>query len=259
MTIQDLKAWNIRIAAAETERGGLNSLDLSRSVIALCGKLMELGVAELRWHDTVPSYAAAVAESKKRVVGEYFRDDMNTLPPSRFFGVTGHDETGRTVCTTANRYDDVAGWDLRDYIQRFWYRNYRAEGGGQARLAPTSVPFAAGLTGPFAYIGDTSVDPALAGSDVAAYLVRLCILGCYLEWRPANIYGWMARHHAAKGLPFRWGFPTVWPSGFIWDAAPENRAYSDLCFLLCPPQGVAIVANSPLDIGVAPDPANSKA
>ncbi len=259
MTIQDVKSWQTRIIAPKPDRPNLNSFALSKAIVALCDKLTDLGVHELRWHDSVQSYQAAVAASKKQTVGEYFRDSLNTLPPRHFFGVTGHDENGQTICTTANRYDDPAGWDLREYIQNFWYTNYQAEGGGQAQLARASVPFADGIYGPFAYIGDTSVDPAYSGSDLAAYLVRLCIIGCQLEWHPANIYAWMARHHTAKGLPFRWGFPVVWPSGFIWDKPPENKAYSDLCLMICPPQGVAVVANSPLDIGLSPDRANSKA
>lgn len=259
MTIQYVGSWQTNLVESKPERPNLNSFVLSRSIVTLCDKLTELGIAELRWHDSVPSYQAAVANSKKRVVGEYFRNDLNTLPPRKFFGITGHDETGKTICTTANRYDDTDGWDLREYIQSFWYTNYKADNGSQAQLAMSSVPFADGIAGPFAYIGDTSVDPAYSGSDVAAYLVRLCILGCQLEWHPANIYAWMARHHAAKGLPFRWGFPIVWPSGFIWDVPPAQKAYSDLCLMLCPPQGVAVVAKAPLDIGVSPGRASNTA
>lgn len=258
MTIQDIKASETRAGIKLRRQRDFNAFALSRAAVTLSNKLVELGVTELKWHDTVASYCEAVANSNKRIVGEYFREDLNTLPPSRFFGITGHDDSGRTICTTANRYDDVAGWDLREYIRHFWYRNYHAEGGGHARLAPESVAFADGIEGPFAYIGDTSVDPAFSGSDVAAYLVRLCVLGCYLEWRPAYIYGWMARHHAAKGLAFRWGFPIVWPGGFIWDVPPENKAYLDLCFGLCPAQGVALIAEAPLEIGVTARPKSNK-
>ena len=92
MTIQDVKSWQTRIIAPKPDRPNLNSFALSKAIVALCDKLTDLGVHELRWHDSVQSYQAAVAASKKQTVGEYFRDSLNTLPPRHFFGVTGHDE-----------------------------------------------------------------------------------------------------------------------------------------------------------------------
>lgn len=259
MTIQEIKSFAPRVINKPLSWRGVNGLSLASSIVVLRDKLEELGLAELRWHDSVASYSASVANSGKRIVGEYFREDLNVLPPSRFFGMTGHDHTGKTVCTIANRYDDISGWDLREYIQRFWYRNYRSENGGQALLAPESVPFTDGLTGPFGYIGDLSVDPALSGKEFAAYFARLTVLTVFQEWKPDYIYAWMAKHHVAKGLAVRWGFPIMWPGGFMWDIPPANPAYSDLCFVGCPRQAVALIASRPLDIGVTSDPKSSKA
>lgn len=258
MTLHDLSNIQQPTPGAGADKSILNSLALSKAICILSGKLRELGIAELRWHTTIASYQTAVENSHKRVVGEYFREDLNTLPPNRFFGVTGHDENGLTVCTTANRYDDVAGWDLCEYVHKFWSRNYKAENGEPARLAAESVAFARGMTGPFAYIGDTAVDPKFSGVEVAVYLVRLCILCCYLEWQPAQIYGWMSKRHVSRGLAFRWGFPIVWPGGFTWDVRPENEAYLDLCCGICPPHAVALIAQTPLDTGAKVRPRNSK-
>lgn len=236
----------------------LNEMTMAQAVVSLSGKLNALGVTDIDWHDSVESYQSEVEKSAKKHVGEYFRQSLNVLPPNRFFGLTGRDASGSVVCTTAIRYDNVDGWDLKNYIERFWARNYEGERGGPARMAQEALPFAQGITGPFGYIGDTTTDSSLAGNNVASYLVRLCVVLCYLKWRPAYIYGWMARAHAAKGLPFRWGFPEVWPDGAIWSEAPKKSVYGDLCFVGCPPIGVAGIVQRPLDIGSSGDQTSSK-
>ncbi|MBS8259753.1 hypothetical protein DYI23_05930 [Roseibium polysiphoniae] len=224
---------------------------LSRAASTLEDTLRSLGIEEIRWHREVPSYVQALRDTDKGGTGEYFKEELNILPPKRFFGITGHDADGETICSTANRFDDVEGWDLKTYIQKFWGRNYVGEEDETlARMTSEGLFFLEGLKGPFAYIGDTWVDDRLAGGNRAAYLVRLCILYCYMEWRPGYIYGWMAPHHAARGLGFRWGFPVVWPGGFIWQTPPKKQVYADLCFLGCPVPAVETIARRPLDIGL---------
>ena len=260
MTVHDLKNMRHQPSLPGIDKTFLNSLHMSKAACALSGKLEELGVAELRWHSTLSTYQTAVANSYKRVVGEYFSEDLNILPPNRFFGLTGHDETGQTICTVASRYDDVTGWDLHQYIHQFWRRNYRGKNGEHAILRPESVSFAQEITGPFGYIGDMAVDQAVARKGVGKYFGRFALLATYMEWRPAYLYAWMANRHVAAGLAFRWGFSVTCPFGFKWDNPPENEAYSDLCFVGCPPQAIATIVRHPLEIGALPsDRVNSKA
>jgi hypothetical protein len=223
-----------------------NWLEMSRAVSALEAAIVGAEVAEIRLHDEVIEFEAAVDASNKGRTGEHFRKSLNTLPPSRFLGVSGWASDGRVLFTTANRYDDIGGWDLQRYIREFWGRCYVGVDGAPARLHDDAAAFARGRQGPFVYIGETFVDPALSGGNVAAHLVRMCILISCMKWSPAYIYGWMVPKHAFKGLGLRWGFTEFYSSALRWQVPPATAAYEDLCFLGCTPAGVRQILRSPL-------------
>lgn len=226
-------------------------VDMMKAGAALEGKIRELGVAEIELHDEVSSYQARVGTSNKGYVGEYFHRNINTLPPSMFQGFTCSNSEGDIIATTALRYDDITGWDLATYIREFWARAYRTEEGEPVELSKDSVPFAKGIEGPIAYIGDTFVDEKMNSNNLAAYIVRLCLLIANTKWQPAYTYGWMARNHAfKKALFLRWGYPTCYFGGMDWVRPPINKAYEDLCFLGCAPAGIVQIIRKPLDIGL---------
>jgi len=225
-------------------------VDLMRAGAALEAKIKTFGVSQIELHDEVVTYEACVHETEKGYVGEYFHRTLNTLPPSMFQGVTCRASDGKVAATTAIRCDDISGWDLDRYVREFWMRNYRTAEGEPVKLADSAVPFAKNISGAIAYIGDTYVSPEYRKHNLAAYLVRLCLVIANTKWRPVYNYGWMARHHAfEKGLFLRWGFPTCYAGGLIWEKSPMNKAYEDLCFLECTPAGIAQLLQMPLDIG----------
>ncbi|MEP2706467.1 MAG: hypothetical protein ABJQ71_05690 [Roseibium sp.] len=229
----------------------INIVDIMKAGAELEGKIRSLGVADLVTHDEVAEYQSAVDMSRKGYVGEYFHQSINTLPPTMFQGLICRDENGSVIGTTAIRCDNISGWDLSRYIREYWSRAYRTTDGETVELSEEAVPFAKGITGPVAYIGDTFVDKAYNGSNLAAYIVRLSLLIASAKWQPNYIYGWMARHHAFKAALFlRWGYTTCYANGFIWKRPPENKAYADLCFLGCEPAGVIQLVRNPLDIGL---------
>ena len=222
---------------------------MSNAAAELTEKIRSFGV-EVTWHNDVAGYRQALSLSDKKDTGEYFLEDLNALPPHRFFGLTGNSNDGRIIMSTACRYDSVEGWDLATYIQKFWSSRYYSEVKEEkAVMSNDAMYFIRGLTGPFGYVGDTWVDPSLSGHNLASYLVRLCVLYTNMEWRPAYIYGWMARKHAFKGLALRWGFPVSCPSGMLWDRPPRKQVYQDLCWVGCPIPAIETICRYPLDIG----------
>lgn len=226
-------------------------VDLMKAGAALEAKIRSFGVSKIELHDDVAGYQASVDFSDKGYVGEYFHQSINTLPPAMFQGITCQTPDGAVVATSAMRCDDIAGWDLAKYIREFWMRAYRTEAGEPVQLAPDAVPFAAGISGPIAYIGDTYVAPQYRSHNLAAYLVRLCLVVANTKWRPVYTYGWMARHHAfEKALFLRWGYTTCYAGGLVWKKPPANKAYADLCFLGCDPAAIAQLLKRPLDIGL---------
>lgn len=228
----------------------ISVVDIMKAGAALEGKIRELGVADIEMHDEVGSYQSTVDQSRKGYVGEYFHQSINTLPPAMFQGITCRGEDGKVIATTAIRCDDVSGWDLARYIREYWTRAYLTAEGEPVELAAEALPFAKGITGPIAYIGDTFVDDAASGSNLAAFVVRLSLVIASVKWRPNYTYGWMARHHAYKSALFlRWGYTTCFANGFVWKKPPANAAYEDLCFLGCDPVGVVQLVRNPLDIG----------
>lgn len=214
-------------------------LQASRAVNALEAKVRALGFDDIRPHDDPDDFLAVVSESGKGAVGEHFLETISVLPPSKFYAITIHDSEGRPIATTANRYDDVSGWGLQEYIRRFWTVLFQSEDGTPAALSRSTSPFARDIQGPFVYIGDTYVDKKYNGNDLAAILCRMCILLCAMKWAPNYIYAWMRPHHALKGLPLRWGFPTTFLKGLKWEKAPAISEYTDLCFLGCDHHGVS--------------------
>ncbi len=225
-------------------------LDLMRAGAELEAKLRSYGVAHIELHDEVRKYHESVDLSDKGYVGEYFHRSINTLPPSMFQGVTCRSEAGEVIATSAIRCDEIAGWDLDRYIREFWERAYRTEAGEPVVLADDAVAFAKGITGQIAYVGDTYVAEAWRKNNLAAYLVRLCLVIANTKWAPVYTYGWMARHHAyQRALFLRWGYPACYGGGLKWKLPPANKAYEDLCFLGCDPAGVVQLLQRPLDIG----------
>ncbi|KZM48264.1 hypothetical protein [Labrenzia sp. OB1] len=216
----------------------LDMLIASRAVNALEEKIRGLGLVDIRTHDDPSSFFRVVSDSNKATVGEHFRETLNVLPPSRFYAISIHDQDGRAVATTANRYDDVSGWSLQEYVRRFWSVLFKSADGSPAVLLSDSASFAADLHGPFVYIGDTFVDKDYNGNDLAALLCRMCIILCAMNWKPAYIYAWMRPKHALKGLPLRWGFPITYLHALDWEKPPEISEYADLCFLGCDHHGV---------------------
>ncbi len=226
-------------------------VDLMKAGAALEAKIKSLGVSQIELHDEVSTYEQSVSHSDKGYIGEYFHRTLNTLPPSMFQGVTCRSSDGKVVATTAVRCDDISGWDLDRYIREFWMRAYRTEDGEPVRLSDAAVPFAKDITGSIAYIGDTFVSSDFRANNLAAYIVRLCLVIANTKWRPVYTYGWMARHHAfEKALFLRWGYTTCYAGGLTWERPPANKAYEDLCFLGCTPAGIAQLLKRPLDIGL---------
>jgi len=225
-------------------------IDLMKAGASLEAKLRSFGVKEIELHDEVKSYHESVDLSNKGYVGEYFHRSINTLLPAMFQGITCRSETGEVVATTAIRCDEIVGWDLDRYVREFWERAYTAENGGPVSLSDDAVSFAKGISGQIAYIGDTYVAEAWRENNLAAFLVRLCLVIANTKWAPVYTYGWMQRHHAfQKALFLRWGYTTCYAGGLKWNVPPANTAYEDLCFLGCDPAGIVQLLQRPLDIG----------
>ncbi len=235
--------WGVHVGG---ER--FNILEIVSAAAALEGQIRSLGVAKIKLHDDQRSFADAVGGSLKGFVGEHFRSSINTLVPTRFLGFSGHDANGKTLVTAAMRCDDLGGWSLDRYVSEYWERAYRGEDGEPVALETGSLDFARDIRGNVAYIGEGYVDESCRDNNLAAYVVRLCIVLSQLKWSPDYIYGWMANKHAYRGLFLRWGYTTCYPNGMKWVNAPSNPDYGNLCFLGCDESGVAQLLRAPLAV-----------
>jgi hypothetical protein len=233
----------------------IDKLRLNEAVVALRGKLDEIGDVKLLFSNDVEELERAHIQLGKECTGEHFRRALDTLPPNRMFWLCAELE-GDVIGTVAARYDE-SSWSLQKFVKNYWERVFDAEGvadecGGfpKVRFANEGPEAAAEYKGRFAYLGEAITRPDKRSRNLSIVLVRLALLFAFDEWRPTVAYGWMRDWHAYRGLHTRWGFNKCDLNAFDWRVRPRETDWHNLAFLTCNLQGFQSLLKNP-----APDEA----
>lgn len=232
----------------------IDKLKLNEAVVALLGKLDEIGDVKLRFRNDTQGLEEAHRQLGKGQTGEHFRRALDTLPPNRMFWLEAR-LGGDLIGTVAARYDE-SSWTLQEFVKNYWERAFDAEGPldeigryPKVMIAPGSPEAATDYRGGFAYLGEAVTRTELRGQNLSIVLVRLALLFAFDEWRPRIAYGWMRDRHAYKGLHVRWGFNKCEANAFEWLRPPLETDWRSLAFLVCDQRGFRSLLSHPAPEG----------
>lgn len=214
------------------------------------GIVIEIGSDFDRYANHISTYRQQLA------LGRAFDPGLSRLDHKNGFWIAGWDQAGNLVHSQAMRRIDMHGRRLSDYLGR----NFQKFAPPGVALDMSNSRYHAGpgarrITGDVCYHGDLWVSPSdrYRGSGLPGILARFALASCLLRWSPDHVFGFMAEHHAFRGLAEREGYMHCEPGALVLQpmgAAPPIRGFltymsrEDLHHLLkiCPDTFIAAQA-----------------
>ena len=238
----------------------LEGLVMARAITTLENELKRLGVSDIHISNEVAEFEVAVAQvGKTNLVGEHFRRELNTLPPSHVMCAGAYDETGSCICTVAAQYQDIKGRSLQRHLIDFFERTYASENGGLVVLKSESLAFVGLEEGPFIYVGEGFVRADLRGSNFLGILQRLLILSANMCWPNTQLtYGFMTKRMIDWNYHINWGYSTARRAGLMWQKAPQNTDWRSPYLVALSSEGLCRLAEDPLLGGLSRRSESSK-
>lgn len=198
-------------------------------------------------------YARYIAEHRTKLpLGLAFDPANQNLTDENGFWIVGWDHDGKMMHSQAMRMIDMSDIYLSDYLsenfQRFAPPGYTLD---MARSMYRAGPGAKRITGKICYHGDLWVESSARyrGTGLPGVLARFALATSLLRWSPDHVFGFMAQHHAFRGLAEREGYMHCEPGALELHTRELNTVIrgfltymsrEDLSFLMeiCPQQYV---------------------
>lgn len=198
-------------------------------------------------------YARYIAEHRTKLpLGLAFDPANQNLTDENGFWIVGWDHDGKMMHSQAMRMIDMSDIYLSDYLsenfQRFAPPGYTLD---MTRSMYRAGPGAKRITGKICYHGDLWVESSARyrGTGLPGVLARFALATSLLRWSPDHVFGFMAQHHAFRGLAEREGYMHCEPGALELHTRELNTVIrgfltymsrEDLSFLMeiCPQQYV---------------------
>lgn len=142
------------------------------------------------------------------------------------FWIAGWDQDGTMVHSQAMRRLTLGQNRLSDYLAQ----NFQKFAPPGVLLDMTNSRYRAGpgarrITGDVCYHGDLWVSPSdrYRGSGLPGILARFALATCLLRWSPDHVFGFMAEHHAFRGLAEREGYMHCEPGALVLQPVGADR------------------------------------
>ena len=172
-------------------------------IIADKGVMIEIGT-------DFDLYASYIAEHRTKLpLGLAFDPEVQKLTEDTGFWIAGWDSEGKMMHSQAMRMIDMSNTYLSDYLSEYFQRfappGYTLD---MSRSLYRPGPGAKRITGRICYHGDLWVESSdrYRGTGLPGILARFALATSLLRWSPDHVFGFMAQHHAFRGLAEREGY-----------------------------------------------------
>lgn len=159
-------------------------------------------------------------------LGLAFDPKRQNLNEDNGFWIAGWDRDGTMVHSQAIRRLALGKDCLSDYLAQ----NFQKFAPPGVLLDMTNSRYRAGpgaqrITGDVCYHGDLWVSPddSYRGSGLPGILARFALATCLLRWSPDHVFGFMAEHHAFRGLAEREGYMHCEPGALVLQPVGADR------------------------------------
>lgn len=151
-------------------------------------------------------------------LGMAFDPAKRNLNADNGFWIVGWDQDGTMMHSQAMRRLGLGHRCLSDYLAQN-FQKFAPPGVllDMAQSQYRAGPGAQRINGDVCYHGDLWVSPSdrYRGTGLPGVLARFALASCLLRWSPDHVFGFMAEHHAFRGLAEREGYMHCEPGALV--------------------------------------------